>query len=146
MIVGFTGTRYGMTKVQCVAFEVVYIGLCVRELHHGDCVGADAEAAAIAHYHRSPASPVRIVCHPPLDGTHRAFFAHSDEVFPARHYLARNRAIVDACDVLIGCPFERECQPRGGTWSTIRYARTAGKHVIVIAPDGTVEDSGAVAS
>lgn len=57
-------------------------------------------------------------------------------------YMERNRAIVDASDVLIACPYEI-VEPefgRSGTWSTIRYALTIPNFpVVIIWPNGRVE-------
>lgn len=46
MILGFTGTRRGMTTAQKVALRSAIAG--ATTLVHGDCLGADDEAAAIA--------------------------------------------------------------------------------------------------
>lgn len=70
-----------------------------------------------------------------------AGLAHSDDIRDPLPPLERNHRIVDACDVLIACPKDAQEQLRSGTWATVRYARKQGKRVIVITPDGTVEDS-----
>jgi hypothetical protein len=97
-------------------------------LHHGGCRGADEQADAIA---RSVGA--WIISHPgPHGGT------GGDETRRPLPYLERNRAIVDETDVLVATPQTPDEQMRSGTWATIRYARSQGKPVTVIAPDGSV--------
>jgi hypothetical protein len=103
------------------------------ELHHGDCVGADADVDALASglfIHR--------VIHPPAQEVLRAF-CRSTEMREPKDYLARNRDIVDESDVLLVCPRDYDEKQRSGTWSTKRYAVKQGKPVIVIWPNGEVK-------
>lgn len=116
--VGFTGTRHGMTSIQYPTFDAV-LAQEPLVLHHGDCVGADADAHRTARQR----SNVSVVVHPPTDSKLRAFCDY-DLLLAPLPYMDRNRAIVDASDVLIACPYEI-VEPefgRSGTWSTIRYA------------------------
>jgi hypothetical protein len=66
--IGFTGTRFGMTVLQYNQVESIFQRDALIELHHGDCVGSDAQAhvAAIA-------VGGLVHLHPPVDKTHRAF-------------------------------------------------------------------------
>lgn len=48
MKIGFTGTRQGMTPAQRLKATHWLAKLSATEFHHGDCMGADAEAHAIA--------------------------------------------------------------------------------------------------
>jgi hypothetical protein len=131
MIVGFTGTRHGMTAAQFwVVCEVLSGLLPIAEVHHGDCVGADAD------FHRAAAC-LTVHAHPPTDERLRAF-CDADVVHEARPYLARDADIVAASTVLIACPGERQEQRRSGTWATVRMARKAGKPVVLIYSDGDV--------
>lgn len=132
MAVGFTGTRHGMTEAQIATFLTLLPEYC-GPFHHGDCKGADAQASDLASQWRL------VISHPPTDEKLRAFTPWSTVVLPSKPYIERNHDIVDACDVLIGCPGEMTEQLRSGTWATIRYARKIGKKVVVIYPDGTVE-------
>jgi hypothetical protein len=135
-IVGFTGTRKGLTPAQRQSLEVVLvgeIGLMTGEVHHGDCVGADEACHDIALEHGW-----RIVVHPPTVRTMRAFCQAYDEMLPAKGYIDRNRDIVDDTFVLVACPDGPETR-RSGTWSTIRWARKNGRPVVIVWPDGRVE-------
>lgn len=101
-------------------------------MHHGDCVGAHAQAHEVAcSFGRE------VTIHPPISGANRACKTSPDIRTP-RPYLSRNKDIVRETDMLIATPAEAEEQRRSGTWSTIRFARKLGKPVFVIWPDGTV--------
>lgn len=102
------------------------------EVHHGDCIGADADM-----HQRATENYLRTVGHPPSDPKLRAF-CEFDELWPEKPYLDRNKDIVDSCHVLLATPKESTEQQRGGTWSTIRYARKKKKPVLIVWPDGTV--------
>jgi hypothetical protein len=135
VIVGFTGARDGLTEEQHLSLvrlltELEQLG--ATDLHHGDCVGADATAATEAHL-----LGYRVVSHPPANSSRRAF-APSDVVLPEANYLDRNQHIVDECDLLIACPSSFKEQLRSGTWSTVRRARRSRKPVRLVRPDGSV--------
>lgn len=130
MIVGFTGTQHGMTNLQKLMFVGVLARLCPNQFHHGDCIGADAEADALVREH---APKCFIVIHPPEDETKRAF-CHAHKVMPPKPYLDRNRAIVFACEELVAAPQDRVEEIRSGTWMTIRAARRSGKTIHMVWP------------
>jgi hypothetical protein len=155
-IIGFTGTREGMTPEQ----RRVFVELLLPyhgdiEFHHGDCLGADSDAhdlvLGIDHLEASEFDP-SIVIHPPSDdrlrARRRAVEEYGDRILDPKPYLDRNRDIVDACSLLIACP--KETWPvagtaaldgvrlKGGTWYTIRYAQRAGKTVAIIYADGVL--------
>jgi hypothetical protein len=141
MIVGFTGTRNGLTDAQRTALNAVLtvlFDLCgpSGELRHGDAVGADSEAHAIARK-----IGLRIVIHPPTSGTFRAF-CPGDLVLTPTPYPNGNKHIVDAAEVLIACPPGQVEETRSGTWSTVRYCRKQGKPVYLVLPDGSVQVEG----
>lgn len=132
VILGFTGTREGMTPAQMITFASLMNNIDIVEFHHGDCVGADTEASTLM-------KDVRRVIHPPTDSRLRAFCT-GDEIRPTRPYFDRNRDIVDESDVLIATPKESSEQQKGGTWYTIRYGRRSiNTTVVVIYPDGHIE-------
>lgn len=130
MIVGFTGTQEGMSRLQKSFLEGVLARLCPEEFHHGDCVGADAEAHEIV---RLNVPRCRIIIHPPDVDSKRAFCS-GDEARAPRPYLARDLAIVACCDELIAAPKSIIEELRSGTWATIRYARKAQKRIHLLRP------------
>lgn len=135
MILGFTGTSAGMSAYQRLALLKILEQGDVGEFHHGDCVGADAEAHDIAD-----SMDISIVIHPPTDTRHRAYKTPKGDDWgdmmwlPPKPYLERNHDIVDACDKLIAAPKEDTEQLRSGTWATVRYARKVGKPVVILLP------------
>lgn len=139
VIVGFTGTRAGVTPQQKHRLRELVASTRISEARHGDCLGGDvAFHDAMTHAH------VEVVIHPPVDARYRAFCSgsRSEHALP---FLERNKKIVQASTVLWATPKEQdEPEPaRGqGTWSTIRYARRRGIPTVIIWPDGTVEGGG----
>lgn len=142
---GFTGTRHGMTAVQheqvkrliiSVAADHRQLGFELATAHHGDCIGADAEFHALIRAH---APGVRIVIYPgPATDVGRQAGCVADERRAPRPHLLRNHHIVAASSMMIAAPREAEEQSRGGTWSTIRLARGAGRNLMVVLPSGVV--------
>lgn len=130
MILGFTGTSRGMTLVQKTMFTNLLARLCPKAFHHGDCIGADAEAHALVREH-CPRCIIEI--HPPIDPKARAF-CQGGTVWPLKPYLERNKAIVFHCDELAAAPLTRVEELRSGTWSTVRYARKALKPIHMVWP------------
>lgn len=126
MRVGITGTREGATEYQLNELRSILESLKGDEFHHGDCLGVDVQAAAIARE-----LGYKIVCHPPKSTEQQGHFG-GDEMREPAGYLQRDRAIVDACDVLLVVPKQMEWQPKGGTWYTHDYAKKVFKphHII----------------
>jgi len=127
MRVGFTGTREGMSQQQKEQFVVKLYELNPTEFHHGDCIGADADAHDIV---REFFPDVKVVIHPPSKTTTQAFKKGDESRVPAP-YIMRDKDIVDETVHLIGAPLGPE-KIRSGTWTTIRYARKTNKpHTIL---------------
>jgi hypothetical protein len=105
----------------------------IHKVHHGDCVGADAEFHEI-----SRALGIAVHIHPPTKNGKRAFCAHADIVRPVQDYLKRNRDIVDSCSVLLAAPNADKEKLRSGTWATVRYARKLGKKIFILLPAGEI--------
>lgn len=137
--VGFTGSQAGMTGDQAATFMRALIGLGIPriEFHHGDCVGADAQAHMVAIWMR-----LAVVIHPPADGRRRAWCEHATEMRAPQAYMTRNAAIAEAADVLLAVPdgwFEVQ---RSGPWATVRRARWRRVPVVVIWPNGATSADG----
>ena len=138
MKIGVTGTRNGMSEIQENKFKTIltngikflYPPLLSDEFHHGDCVGADVQAAQIAKN-----IGYRIICHPPIVTELRGYFL-SDDYRPPLTYFQRNRNIVDEIDFLFVLPMDNEPKEKGGTWYTFNYALRRNKPVMIIYPEG----------
>jgi hypothetical protein len=137
MIVGFTGTRNGMTETQKAAVAQLLSELSPSHVIHGDCVGADAGFHVLALEQRIPIIiyPGCVLGDPRRAGCQRAYSVHKPKAF-----LQRNHDIVDSCEVLIATPAEYAEALRSGTWATVRYARKQGKSIRIVWPDGSVKD------
>lgn len=140
MIIGFTGTTEGMTPQQKSWFNTYLAFFKCHELHHGDAIGADAEA------HESALDiAAKIVIHPPNYAAKRAFCDKKTfegmiiEVLPEKWYIDRNHDIVDSCDTMIATPSGYSEELRSGTWATIRYSKKCKKPLLIIFPDGSVK-------
>lgn len=131
MIVGMTGNRIGMSTEQLIGFEQLLLGLDAKWIHHGDCVGSDADAHDIA-------TDMNILTdiHPPTNRSQRAF-KDGTIIRAPMPYLVRNRAIVDSSEALIATP--REGLRKGDTWYTINYGKKECKPMYIIYPSGKVE-------
>lgn len=135
MHVGFTGTQQGMTDAQFNKIGSWFERRPDITLHHGDCIGADADAHELAS-----CWGVRVEIHPPDIDRKRAFCKGAAVVHPPAPYLIRNIHIVDATEVLIATPKEETGEEiRSGTWATVRAARKAKKRVVIVRPSGRVE-------
>lgn len=102
---------------------------------HGDCIGADEIAHSIVREYKS----ARVQIFPPLSGTFRAN-CNFDSIMPEKEYIERNHDIVDSSDFMIACPNGEE-KVRSGTWATIRYARKQNKRIVIIKPDGNIDNA-----
>ena len=131
--VGFTGTRKGLSQDQsCNLLKLLKFPEDRGVFCHGDCIGADAQAHDIAN-----SLHWKIKIYPPENSKYRAF-KEARTIYRPRHYLERNKIIVDKTSRLIVCPNENEEILRSGTWSTFRYAKSLFKKIIVLLPDGNI--------
>jgi hypothetical protein len=132
--IGFTGTQAGMNPYQ--------LGRVLHHLrpfrgghvhfHHGDCIGADAQAVEIA-----VSLGFYIVCHPPINKYKRAFCGF-DEIHPEKDYIPRNHDIVDSSAFMLATPKTAVEELRSGTWATIRYAKKVRCRIWVIGNESEV--------
>lgn len=155
VILGFTGTRRGMTPAQRAALPGVLATLPERVLH-GGAVGADHEFDSFISplYWNQTTDAQRlmntfkgnipIVVFPVGQKRHDFWFEEAPfgairEIYETvRDPLERNLTIAKTCHRLLACPAESDEVLRSGTWATVRYARAAGKPITIIAPDGAV--------
>lgn len=138
---GFTGTRKGMTEAQRTQVIKFMRDHMPHEIHHGDCIGSDAQFARLVWWQFRG---VIIVSHPPEDNKYRAYCS-SNILMPVLPYLKRDENIVLASDHLIATP--RQDKPpkslRGeGTWWTINCAQQRGIPITIVRPDGKVANHG----
>lgn len=139
--VGFTGTQHGLTVDQQLILKAMYelsVGShfsypMISEFHHGDCIGADAEAHDI-FAHPKTKTIIR-----PMDNDKKRAFKDGWYICPSFPPLERNRHIVDAVDVLIVCPKQFKMILRSGTWATYRHAFKKGMEIWLIKPDGSLD-------
>ena len=133
-IVGFTGTRTGMTEEQKNTVSNLLGLIEPNEVHHGDCIGADAQFHELAM-----SMGIRVVIHPASGvGEQRAYCSGSYFTHDARPPLERNKDIVDACTDMIATPVAHKEVLRSGTWATIRYARKQGVSLNIVLPDSSL--------
>jgi hypothetical protein len=141
MILGFTGTRRGLTEVQIRWLQDLFERLRIDEGHHGACVGADLEFHKLAVLHGVP-----LVVHPPVNTKFLAAECLTPgplvKVKRAKPYLHRDRDIAGACEGLAATPWQDAEPPLmdgGGTFYTIRYAQRLNKPVMICFANGRVE-------
>lgn len=133
-IVGFTGTKKGMTKSQKEKVRFFLVTWSVKIFHHGCCIGADDEAGII-----SLSLSIHVIGHPPIIEKYKAdCICH--EYREPKSYFVRDHDIVDETDCMIATPKNQFEELRSGTWATVRYARKQGKHIYFIWPDGGVTE------
>ncbi len=142
-VIGFTGTRNGMTKEQKESFHSLIDAVSVKEFLHGDCVGSDEEAHNMVHelIEIAKGEDIKIVGHPPKYKGYRAY-CKCDVLLKPKEYLARNKDIVDNSEILIATSATDKEKLRSGTWSTVRYARKKNKLIYIIFPNGKIKVEG----
>lgn len=131
MVVGFTGTRSGMSEYQKKMVEKFLTENKVTTGVHGGCVGADIDFHDIC-------MKMDIVVHvrpghsskDPENTKFRGDYTGAHKVYESDSHFARNRAIVNQCDYLLGTPYNDN--QKGGTWYTINYAHEVGKEYQII--------------
>ena len=138
-MIGFTGTREGMTERQrrtckkTLEYMCEYLGTYSRPVIHGGAIGADTQFHVIADD-----LGINIFVFP----AHKDSFDYwSDKVafinlFDPKPPLERNKEIVKRSTILIAAPYSLKEENRSGTWATIRYARKweNGIPIIILDP------------
>jgi len=130
-MIGFTGTRRGMTGDQAATVARILRRLYKgghQEFHHGGEPHSDAQAAELAEI-----IGYKVVVHPGGN---------------AKQNIKRNHEIVDVSRVMIAAPFGDSEVLRSGTWATIRYANGhlnyayppgGPRPMLVVWPDGSYD-------
>ena len=139
MIIGFTGTRNGMTEKQVSKIHTLLTGF-VGEINpalilglHGDCIGADDDFNMLCL-----SENIKTLCRPCTFENMRAHRT-SQQIAEPETPMQRNRKITAQADVMIACPPNYTEIKRGsGTWATIKFSRRAKKPLYIIFPDGTM--------
>lgn len=136
-IIGFTGTRLGMTAPQLVSLDHVLKDLePFFSVHHGGCKGSDEQFhKQITHDYPS----VLRVIHWGDREAWRSDHAIGDLEHDPKPNLERNHDIVHQSDLLIAAPDSMTEMIHSGTWATVRYARKLGKKIILIFPQGVIK-------
>lgn len=141
MLVGFTGTRRGLTPHQARSVLSLLADLRATKILHGACQGADRDVHELAN-------GLLREMYPSMPEQYRWAIEHcgpGDVVHPMppstvkpNPQIWRNHKIVERCDVLIACPGEALEVLRSGTWATIRYARETLVPQYRCLPDGVI--------
>jgi hypothetical protein len=134
MVIGFTGTRQGMTPAQRHTLLRVFQRFGISVLHHGGAPGADEQAHEIAQ-----SLDAQIIEHP---STHKQRgvcpLQPGDYRLTAFAPLVRNKYIVNDCARLVATPAQEHPILRSGTWATVRYAMRAKRRAWIVVPDGAL--------
>lgn len=149
MILGFTGTRKGITAAQSRMLRETLADPLMETARvlHGGAIGADTEfdqiVSAVFEFVHYDFPEDGIVCEVyPATVDRFSFWRWRDHdsrfVHSPMEPLKRNRIIVNRSDRMIATPSEDDEQPRGGTWSTIRYTLRIGKPIVIISPRGGI--------
>lgn len=127
--VGVSGSRTGATPAQLRGLSTLLRLWDATALLHGDCVGVDAQAHAIAMRlgRGSYAYPSNV------PGT-RAHTERTGAILMSEedHPLDRNRRIVSLCHVLVALP---RLGSRG-TWHAVKVARETKRLTVVLDDSG----------
>lgn len=144
MIIGFTGSRNGMTDAQLRNVMHIVVALNMTEARHGDCRGSDSQFARFAN-DVLPAH--KVIVHPPIKDIDRAFEIRPGNVVrEPKTYLYRNRDIVDESEIVIGCPPSNDWLNHGGTFFSLRYSIKRKKPTIICWPNGSMSAENCSAS
>lgn len=142
MLISFTGTQQGMTKIQR---ENIDRWLTLRALNansntgfHGCCVGGDDEFDSIIAKlgFKRVGFPSNLygkrVPNEVLQARGPIVIAEPDSP------LRRNRLVVRQGAILLAAPAQMAEVLRSGTWATIRYAEKVKRPIVMFMPDGSI--------
>jgi len=135
MRITITGTRRGLT------FEQKEMAIVLLQpddiLIHGAADGVDSEIHVLGNNWCMdkiiyPANDVPSNIHNLWIKSNRDFVCLP---LPA---LARNRVMVENCDLVLGFPKNFFEELRSGTWAALRYANKTNKPYLIVWPDGSI--------
>jgi len=138
MRLGVTGTQTAscVTVEAKAEFTKIVSTFAITEMHHGGCQGGDAAMHNMVDDLFGDTCSIYI--HQPVDKTKAQFLLGKNvTLLNAKHYLERNKDIVDASNVMIAMPKGMEEELRSGTWMTVRDTVKKRKPLYVVWPDGT---------
>ncbi len=119
IIVGFTGTRSGMSaKQKREVLEELENLKPISKILHGGCKGADIDFHNMCEFTFREVLPGHSAKTGECDDA--GGYSGANEIHESQTYFKRNRDIVDQCDILIATPYNNN--QNGGTWYTINYA------------------------
>ena len=138
MIIGFTGTRNGMTDAQINRVAQILEDEEPTKTIDGMCVGSDAGFALLSS--GLGVYTIGYPGHSKLDEDDMTYRDPNprDEERESKTHFERNRDIVNECDIMIATPSGDNFDHRGGTNYTIKYALKVGKEINIILPNGDV--------
>jgi len=136
MKIGFTGTQGALTEKQINNLVDFLAATEIKEVHHGDCKGADKLFHDAVFMVKGQTA--KIIIHPPDIDFMRAF-CKGDEIRNPLTYRERNAMIVEECEMLLVFPKANKEELRSGTWMTARLAKKKNKPYLVFYPDGRKE-------
>lgn len=136
MIIGFSGTRKGMTKNQKKTVNTLLKYIKPVEVHHGDNIGADKEFHIMSRKLK-----IRIFIHPPIKNNMRAFceIIKNDYSYDPKPYLVRDKSIVLLSDLLFIAPDNKKFKYRAYNSFIYNYANKHFKKIIIIWSSGQIE-------
>ena len=131
MIVGFTGTRKGMSEkqIKLVTEFLKKEGSKISKILHGGCIGADMDFHNLCKEYKREVYPGHSTYNK-KDNSFKGDYEDADIIHQSKPYLERNKDIVDNCDILIATPLINSS--KGGTWYTINYAEKNNKLTIIL--------------
>ena len=136
---GFSGTQTGMTDDQYMTLDqwLMENKQLLTEIHHGGCVGADAQFHNLVGEH----GLWKLVHVHPSNNYHKTaqLAGVPAKVWPVDFPLERNLTIVQHSDIVIVTPKEDDEVLRSGTWATVRRARKLRRLIKHIRLDGTFD-------
>ena len=134
MIIGFTGTRQGMTDDQLDTLYAWFM-FCkdqIDEAHFGLCRGSDAQ-----FYHLLLAvKPSVVIVGHPCNLVDQQVNLPCDYMRPTKDPLVRNHDMVDEVESMLATPATMRNVLRSGTYSCLRYAANKNRDLNIILPNG----------